>query len=119
MFGRNKNKLNQKQIRALAWEEFRKEITPKVLEEFKNPGTYPTKINVMRTGEGIFLDSNKTAADAAKFINNVVCHRCQIINISAKADKAWLDQYIVTYWYIEDEANIFNEILKKVQNENQ
>lgn len=119
MFGRNKNKLNQKQIRALAWEEFKKEMTPKILEELRNPGTYATSINVMRTGEGIFLDSTKTAADATNFINSLICHRCQIINISAKAEKAWLDQYIVTYWYIDGEAEIFNKILERVQNENQ
>lgn len=30
-------------------------MTPKILEEYKNPGTYPTKINVQRTGQGFFV----------------------------------------------------------------
>ena len=118
MFGKNKSKLNQKQIKELAWEEFRKKMTPMIIEEYKNPGTYPTKINVMRTGEGTFLDSTKTTADAANFINHVVCNRCQVMNIAAKADKHWLDQYIVTYWYIENEKQIYDEIIKKIQEEN-
>ena len=56
MFGKKKSKLSQKQIREFVWEEFRKKMTPMVIEEYKNPGTYPTRINVMRTGERLFLD---------------------------------------------------------------
>ena len=80
---------------AIAWEEFKKEMLPKILEEAKTPGTYPTKINVARTGEGHFVQVGKTTAEATQFINSIVCHRCQVMNISTKADKSLLDQYIV------------------------
>ena len=51
-------------------------MTPKILEEYKNPGTYPTKINVQRTGEGFFVQVVKTTVDATNFINIIICHRC-------------------------------------------
>ena len=40
------------------------------------------------------------------------------MNISTKADKSLLDQYIVTYWYIDGEAKIYNEIYNRVKSEN-
>ena len=89
-----------------------------ILEEAKTPGTYPTKINVARTGEGHFVQVGKTTAEATQFINSIVCHRCQVMNISTKADKSLLDQYIVTYWYIDGEAKIYNEIYNRVKSEN-
>lgn len=118
MFGNKKNKVNDKEIRAMAWEEFKKEMTPKVLEEAKSPGTYPTKINVARIGEGFFIEVGKTTVEATNFINSIVCHRCQVMNISAKADKHLLDQYIVTYWYIENQDDIFNKIYNRIKQEN-
>ena len=89
-----------------------------ILEEAKTPGTYPTIINVARTGEGHFVQVGKTTAEATQFINSIVCHRCQVMNISTKADKSLLDQYIVTYWYIDGEAKIYNEIYNRVKSEN-
>ena len=118
MFENKKNKISDKELKNLAWEEFKKVMTPKILEEYKNPGTYQTKINVARTGEGFFVQVGKNTVEATNFINSIICHRCQVMNISAKADKSLLDQYIVTYWYIEGEAEIFNEIYNKIKNEN-
>lgn len=118
MFGKKKSKLSDTEIRKLAWEEFKTVMTPKILEEYKNPGTYPTKINVQRTGEGFFVQVGKTTVDATNFINSIICHRCQIINIAAKADKHLLDQYIVTYWYIDGDINTFNQIYNKLKEEN-
>ena len=118
MFGTKKKKISEKELRAIAWEEFKKEMLPKILEESKNPGTYPTKINVARTGEGHFVQVGKTTAEATEFINSIVCHRCQVMNISTKADKSLLDQYIVTYWHIDGEAKIYNEIYNRVKSEN-
>lgn len=118
MFGNKKSKISEKELRSLAWEEFRQVMLPKVLEEYRNPGTYPTKINVARTGEGFFIEVGKNTVEATNFINSIVCHRCQVMNISAKADKFLLEQYIVTYWYIEGESEIFNEIYNKIKSEN-
>lgn len=118
MFGNKKSKISEKELRSLAWEEFRQVMLPKVLEEYRNPGTYPTKINVARTGEGFFIEVGKNTVEATNFINSIVCHRCQVMNISAKADKFLLEQYIVTYWYIEGESEIFNEIFNRLKNEN-
>ena len=100
MFGTKKKKVSEKELRAIAWEEFKKEMLPKILEEAKTPGTYPTKINVARTGEGHFVQVGKTTAEATQFINSIVCHRCQVMNISTKADKSLLDQYIAKLKYI-------------------
>ena len=69
MFGTKKKKVSEKELRAIAWEEFKKEMLPKM-------------------------------------------------NISTKADKSLLDQYIVTYWYIDGEAKIYNEIYNRVKSEN-
>ena len=118
MFGTKKKKVSEKELRAIAWEEFKKEMLPKILEEAKTPGTYPTKINVARTGEFHFVQVGKNTAEATQFINSIVCHRCQVMNISTKADKSLLDQYIVTYWYIDGEAKIYNEIYNRVKSEN-
>ena len=118
MFGSKKSKISEKELRNLAWEEFRKVMLPKILEEHRSPGTYPTRINVARTGEGFFIQVGKNTVEATNFINSILCHRCQVINISAKADKSLLDQYIVTYWYIEGECEIFNEIYNRIKSEN-
>lgn len=118
MFGSKQKKMSENELRALAWSEFTKVMLPKVLEESKTPGTHPTKINVARTGEGFFLSVGKTTLAATDFINNTICHRCQIINISAKADKHLLDQYILTYWYIDGEAKIFQDIYNEIKSKN-
>lgn len=70
-----------------------------IIEEAKNPGTHETIIKVASNGEGL-LGIEKTVSKIEKWVNTVIKHRCQIINISVKRDKGLIDDYTVTYWDI-------------------
>lgn len=90
-----------------------------IIEESRNPGTYPTEIGIARIGEGMFLKIGKSVEEARKFINSLILHRVQIINISARADTGLLDEYIVTYWGFKADVvnNIINDITQRKYNE--
>lgn len=120
-FGKNNDKNKSKEIELeknkIIKEEYGLAIKAMVMEEVNSPGTHPTFFRVERIGEGYFLDSPKTTKDAANFLNQLITHRSQIINICARGDDSLLKDYIVTFWDIEDiDKKIYNEIVESVNN---
>lgn len=95
--------LEKKRLEALAKEAKAKRLEEYILkitkEEVIKPGTHNTTIKIATNGEGL-LGIDKRADKIEKWINEFIIHRSQIINISAKRDKGYIDDYIVTYWEV-------------------
>lgn len=92
-------------------EKAKRVIIEKILEEHKIPGNYDTRIEVARISD-MYTGMNqiKTTPEVKKFINDRIYHRVQIINISSKSDKSILEEYIITYWVLEDQEEIYKKI---------
>lgn len=74
-------------------------IVKAIKEEIMKPGTHDTTIKIRTHGEGLF-GVGKSTDKIESWLNSVIKHRGQIINISAKRDQGLIEDYIVTYWDI-------------------
>lgn len=103
-------KLKEKVLEEVK-EKVKRVIIDKILEEHKIPGNYDTRIEVARISD-MYTGMNqiKTTPEVKKFINDRIYHRVQIINISSKSDKSILEEYIITYWVLEDQEEIYKKI---------
>ena len=80
-------------------QKLEKYIGKAIKEEILKPGTHDTTIKIRTHGEGLF-GVGKTTDKIENWVNSIIKHRGQIINISAKRDQGLIEDYIVTYWDI-------------------
>lgn len=95
--------LERKRMEQLEKESKEKRLEEYIIastkEEVIKPGTHNTTIRISTNGEGLF-GIDKSVDKIEQWINTFIKHRSQIINISAKRDKGYIDDYIVTYWEV-------------------
>ncbi len=121
MFFGNKEKAKEKEQMKQRQEKISKKynevIREMILEEARSPGTHMTRFQVDRIGEGFFLKVPKNTREATNFLNSIIFHRSQIVNISARGDDSLLKDYIVTYWTIDDtNQEIYNSVVNSIDN---
>lgn len=99
-------------------EKYKETIQKMIIEEIRFPGSHKTYFKVDRIGEGLFFGFSKSIEDANKFLNKIIFHQKQIINISARGDDSLLKDYIVTYWEIDDRnLKIYDKVKENITNE--
>lgn len=104
--------------KILLEEKYIKTIQEMIIEEIRLPGTHKTYFKVDRIGEGLFWGFSKTTEEATKFLNEIIYNQKQVINICARGDDSLLQDYIVTYWKIDDRNKIiYNQIKEEIKNE--
>lgn len=98
--------------------KYKETINQMTIEEIRNPGSHKTYFKVDRIGEGAFFELSKSVQDATIFLNKIIYHQNQIINICALGEDYLLKDYIVTYWQIDDrKLIIYNKIKEFIENE--